>query len=470
MPLNTNWKAIADYYACSRSGDDANSGLDGANPKQSFDSVVALYTGSSFVTVLIRDGYYPSGTHQSEIGVHNIEADGLAVIDGANFNPFISFGNQNGGKHFSGVTFINVTGMTFNGTTDIRSLHYDNCVFYDCLNIQAFCRSTEYLNSKNLFISTFITFKSFQSGLDQKEVYRCTFVSSSIYSGNEREDSQDYLNCAFDEGSSFLYDIPNVLKINRFLNCAFESTPANGFRIEGVRLNDVTLNNDPNPLDVQYSDGEKFSGTYTSSTGHIYEFQNCFWSSNFLFSSTTKSIYTLQHSPIRSPLFNNNNFIGAYGLALFLDADDSSFDPVNGATLTNITNVNGDFVLDVGFNEGTVTSTEDLAHCITLPNLSTIEDFVNFSLEGFNFFNGEWVDRENYDPISNQEVRLTYLVKVYDEDGLSWGNFIEFELNQPLDIDDQGRGNGNVDFDFDNSSPIVGRRFAVQFVVRDNGV
>ena len=104
-----------------------------------------------------------------------------------------------------------------------------------------------------------------------------------------------------------------------------------------------------------------------------------------------------------------------------------------------------------------------------MPFSTSISEFVEFSLQGFNFFNGEWVDVANYVNPTNLEVRLTYKVSVYDEVGLSWSSFVEYEINSALEKDGGGLGNGNINATMTSLGDLVGRIFRVQMNIRDDG-
>ena len=225
-----------------------------------------------------------------------------------------------------------------------------------------------------------------------------------------------------------------------FGDCGFESN-GTAATIDGVRIDDVQINSDLDTIGNTYASNERFSGTATINAGLANErtatFFNCFYTDDPLFNNESIGDYTLQPA---SPLVNNLNIIGRYPVALPLNAQSAPFTDA-GASYTNVTPTGTKFILDVGQTEGTVTSTDSLSNCITLPFNTSLNDAIQV-FGTFLYNQGEWIDRENYNPATNPEVRLTWQFSILDENTLLWSPFIDFEVGLPLETDNAGLGNG----------------------------
>lgn len=467
MALNTNWRALgATYYTSGRDGDDANIGNE-SNPFATIGKYVSLMSNNG-VTLSLRNGavYNEGGFDVTAVGIYSgkgikLLGDGFSVVDGSGFFPFLR-GSVTQGFNFSfdNITLFNINTLTA-GQTGFRSTSYENCKIFDSVNVDLGAES-----KNNLFVRTSIN--QIYSGIAQT-YFRNTFADCQINILGIRSsvniDGHDFLNCAFDSGTSINNNGGTVSY--SLSNCAFES----GFVLDGTDLKNFILNGDSSNISTEYTDGEKFSGTITVGSKTI-TFTNCFWTDDMGFNASTKDVYTLSNSP-QSKLLNGFNVIGAFGLGVFIDSANQCFDPVNsGVSIdANITRnlVTGNFDINTSAG-GLVRSTDDPTKAIILPFSTSISEFVEFSLQGFNFFNGEWVDDDNYNDPTNLEVRLTYKVSVYDEIGLTWSAFKEYEINQALQNDSGGLGNGNVDADMSALGDVIGRVFRVEFFLRDNGI
>ena len=235
-------------------------------------------------------------------------------------------------------------------------------------------------------------------------------------------------------------------------------------QVFGGNIKDVTLSGDIDTIGNTYASNERFSGTVTIGAAVI-TFTNCFYTDDPLFNNSAIGDYTLTPA---SPLVNGLNIIGRYSVALPLNAQSAPFTDA-GASYTNVTPTGTKFILDVGQTEGTVTSTDSLTNCITLPFPTTVSEAVQ-AFGTFLYNQGEWIDKENYNPATNQEVRLTWEFSALDENTLIWGPFVNYEVGLPLETDNAGLGNGNVNADMADLGAITAKRFRVRFTIRTNGV
>ncbi|NQZ74672.1 MAG: hypothetical protein HRT61_00925 [Ekhidna sp.] len=467
MPLSTNWRQSGDFYLSSRDGDDLNSGTAQNAPKQTLAETFALWSNVDAANIIVRSGYY---TYDNSIvsGSHNLISDGLTVLDGSGIFPVINFGDDDVGKHFEGWYIINCDTIKGDGQIRSRCVTFSKCVVKDSINLDLRANPTHQI-TLNMFINCSVAFKVIYASNNH---FRNTFINTSIEVDYAISENQNFGNSYFSEDSSLtVIGSSNTVVFN---NCGF-GQDVSGFTIGGTQIGSITLNGDSNPISTEYSDGQVFSGTYVDGSGNAFIFNNSFYVADPLFTDSTNELFYLQNTPTQSRLYNSNNIVGRYGLGELLNCNHPHFDAGNGANYANVScNVGtGHFELTTnpailqGFVEGAV----DVQYAVDLGAVVTITDEILFSLLGFNFFNGEWVDDANYQAGVNDEVRLTFQLQIWNENTASWGAIQFFEINQAPTVDGSGRGNGNVDVDFANESAISGRylRFA-RISLRKDGV
>lgn len=459
MALEDNWIILRSLigaittptlFICQKSGNDANAG-NKATPKKTIE-----VNTSGSTRVQIRSGYYRPVTPITGV----LYFDGHVVIELADVL----------GNSANAVSFIaqQARGKVLNAS---YGGGYESTAIVSGLNID-FININRTGNNATSWGKCLILGGSIGNMVavppNQLQV-RNTFINLKI---NEVSSNTVFKGCFFDSDCWVKYSTNRNVTFN---SCAFES----GFIIQAATdLKSATLAGDGANIGTQYADGEKFSGTITNGTGTII-FQNCFWTDDPGFNNPAAGDYTLKVSP-QSKLFNQSNVIGCYGLHLVFDANHSAFDPGNsGVSYTNVTRTTGGspaFTL-TSPGEGTVVSTDDPTKCIDLGQETFLNQIVEW-INSFNYYNGDWVDRENYDAGVNDEVRLTWRVQIYDEnepeganDPANWSDWYEMELFTPIQLNSSNEGNGEpgVNLAAAFGSPTA-RRLRVEFTLRDNGV
>jgi len=236
----------------------------------------------------------------------------------------------------------------------------------------------------------------------------------------------------------------------------------------------LTLNGDSNTIVNTYADGEKFSGSVTVD-GLTVALNNCFWTADLGFYSPAAGDYRLR---LDSPLINGLDLIGCEPIASQFDSQHPAFDPSNaGVVLDNLTrNLDGSFDPVNASLPQRARSTEDPALAIRTARETELRDSI-LILADYQPFNGEGIDGDIYDPGLNDEVRPTYLVRVYDLNEpfgtnslLNWGPWIKLEWDMPGEVDGSGRGNGDVDADLSGLNPIIGQVFQFDITYQPSGV
>ncbi len=440
MSLSTNWRASTGRFISSRDGDDAT----GTGTKASPYKTIALMSNTGDNN--LRAGYYAGATLKDGniIGDGKVywDASGESVsrpitasftmqgVEAQNHLNLRTNNNLNGGgtNNYNDCIFKNVT-------TSGRVNNVDNCLVLDGSRI----RTRERDASTNFF--------------------RCTFISSLVERTTDTGTrTANYTLCFFSKGMTVAGNVDA-----NFNNCAFE---ANGTQTQvyGTGIKDITLSGDLDTIGNTYASNERFSGTATVG-GENLTFTNSFYTEDPLFNNEAIGDYTLTPA---SPLVNNLAIIGKYSVAIPLNAQSAPFTDA-GASYTNVTPTGTKFILDVGQTEGTVTSTDSLTNCITLPFPTTVSEAVQ-AFGTFLYNQGEWIDKENYNPATNPEVRLTWEFSALDENTLTWGPFVNYEVGLPLETDNAGLGNGNVNADMADLGAITAKRFRVRFTIRTNGV
>ena len=441
MSLSTNWRVLtgsADNYICSRSGNDAQAGTAGA-PYESLQN--------NFDELKYLRGVFPlSGNIFPSASSNNrIIGDGKVILLGNGFT-IDSSATNNVSYTFDNLCIFN-TILNVRNSADSSPSNVINCELHSCsFELKGQSASNRVANvSENLFKDCVIT----RGIYDTDFLTKCTFINTS-------SQMFKYRFCAFFEGSRLL------LSNKTFENCALHPTTAFGSSSE--QLQNATLLGDADTIGNTYADGEKFTGTATIG-GLSCTFTNCFYTINPAFNNVSIGDYTLTPA---SPLVNAGATIGKYTVGLPLNAQSPAFTDA-GASYTNVTPTGTKFILNVAQVEGTVTSTDSLTNCITLPFASTISQAVQ-AFGTFLYSQGEWIDKENYNPATNPEVRLTWEFAALDENTLLWGPFVEYEVGVGLETDNTGLGNGNVSANMQNLGAITAKRFRVRFTIRTNGV
>lgn len=438
MSLTTNWRVqtgAVDNYICSRSGSDSNTGTEGSP----YLTVQNNWSGTKY----IRGQFQCT----SNVGTASIFGDGFAYIN------------------FQGNSFTSIA----NSRNSIRDIFIDNVVHTNSSNASNFgtrflgCtirnssiqirRTSTGLNEFDTVINTnvFITNAS-TSGFVNSGVKKSTFIGCLNYDVIQNE------YCAF-SGCTITANTKSDTRT--FDNCAFSDDT---IWKSGDLFTSLTLNGDADTIGNTYASNERFSGTLVNG-GRTFVLTNCFYSNNLGFIG--ESINALSITPA-SPLVNGNAIIGSKPVGILLNAQSAPFTDA-GASYTNVTPTGTKFILDVGQTEGTVTSTDNLSTCITLPFATTVSEMVQ-AFGTFLYSQGEWIDKENYDPATNPEVRLTWEIAALDENTLLWGPFINYEVNTALEVDNSGLGNGNVNASMPDLGAITAKRFRIRFTIRTNGV
>ena len=430
MSLSTNWRASTGVFISSRDGDDATGDGSQATPYKSLIS--------SGGVINLRAGYY---TGQAQSGT--LIADGFVVWDAS--GELQSINNTTSRGNFTGVQFQNHNDLNTRALTTITS-EMNDCI---CFNVS--CADANYKE---------INFTLWHTGVlnldraDQgQRFFRDTWIS--VVFNLDRGADWSYINNFF-KGTAINYTtVTDIL----FSNSAFESLSINTQAIRNIQLDA-----DADTIGNTYASNERFSGTVTIGTAAL-TFTNCFYTDDPLFNNSAIGDYTLKPA---SPLVNGLSIIGKYSVALPLNAQSAPFTDA-GASYTNVTPTGTKFILDVGQTEGTVTSTDSLTNCITLPFPTTVSEAVQ-AFGTFLYNQGEWIDKENYNPATNPEVRLTWEFSALDENTLIWGPFVNYEVGLPLETDNSGLGNGNVNADMADLGAITAKRFRIRFTIRTNGV
>ena len=483
MALSTNWRVLSgisgsiDRYASQKDGDDLNAGTAQATPKENITDFLSISVG---LRIVIRSSYYNQGDFVHQQKTKEIIADGNTVLDGGGglINGFISSsGNLDIRTILRNIYILDYSNFS-NGSRAIL----EKCTIKNCNFSKADSDSTDltidYLSIiKSVFINSSVSVRGIDTSFlftGYSRVYnRCIFINSSFIIHKLYFCGVVNITNSFFDKDSNISEGTNPTKTWANLNltnCAFNLEGLNGTTILSDAIFDITLDGDATTITAEYPENELFSGTVTLD-GIVVTFTNCMWVTDPLFVDQANELFYLQAT---SPLFNNRNIIGKYGQGQLIDATHPQFNPLNvGVVLTDINVVGGNFELDTtgGNQVGSIVGSTDVTHAIDLGGLTTINEEVLFSMAGFNFFNGEWVDRLNYLSGSNDEVRLTYQIQLYDEVLNDWGGTYEFEINHNMTVDGSARGNGNVDIDFANEAPIQVRRFRfANITLRSNGV
>lgn len=486
MPLETNWrKKIQRFnsfvYCSEKDGSNSNSGLNESLPLQNFNGVFSLLNSLNTKSVQVRSGYYNEGDislPSSFGGFIDFISDGNSIIDGSGFSSFISVNQQNSRILFNGFIFQNVLKYNDLGST----LSLQECFIKDSsFNKSSSSNSSFNINCSRASNCTFLRSDISISYLDNTVsgiVFRCTFFDSSLYVIRVSPSSIPLSNSFFNKNSSIELGFGSSINSLEITNCAFQFD-SNGFSLDGTSIDLITLDGDLLTITNQYQEREKFSGSFTQN-GFTYLFFNCFWIQDPLFNSVENEDFTLQNTPIQSILFNENNIIGSKGLAQYFTGLSEPFNPSNSnVILQNVTvdPVTGSFDLNSGQTEFRVRSTDDPTKCIEIPQATTLEKEVFFSMLGFSFFNGEWIQQLPFDSVSNRKVRLDFLISIYDEsepngsnNPLNFSPFYDMEINQNIQLDSSMRGSGNIDADMQSLGNINGKRFIVDFIFRTDGI
>ena len=438
MSLATNWRiqtGNADEYICSRSGNDANTGTE-ANPYLSIEN---NWAGTKYIR----------GQFQcvSNVGSADIFGDGFAYIN------------------FQGNTFASTANLrnTIKGIFIDNVSHVNNSQFATVGNVFVDCTirnsSLELKRTQDL-INEFLTV--INSNVNIKSVTAPTFVNSEVRKSTFKNcPSYDVVKSEYCAFSGCTITANTITDTRTFDNCGFSDDT---IWKDASLLTSLTLNGDANTIGNTYASNERFSGSLVND-GITFVFTNCFYSNDLGFIG--ESIDCLSITPA-SPLVNGNAIIGSKPVGLLFNAQSAPFTDA-GASYTNVTPTGTKFVLNTGQTEGTVTSTDSLSNCITLPFATTVSDIVE-AFGTFLFSQGEWIDKENYNPATNPEVRLTWEFAALDENTLLWGPFINYEINTPLEVDNSGLGNGNVNASMPDLGAITAKRFRIRFTIRTNGV
>ena len=458
MSYTTNWRAIAaGKFISKRDGSNANAGTKAA-PYETLQKGLST-NGNNY----IRNGFYLEGDFLIGDGDTLVEGDGLPEW---NAEPFASawvqaplVGNyENEIKGFLLRKWANVS------SSDKVNFAFNNVEAYEC-NLRLHKAS-----SYNLFSDCYILRDNgFTNAVAAfGDVEKSTFINTIIQHTFSLIFGQGkYIECVFNNISSMI----NNASTFPFQRCAFEDNGIDGFTIDGLRLVTKTLQGDANPIGLQYSNGEKFSGTFFTPGGSI-SFIDCFWSPSMGWNSPANGDYTLNHLPL-SKLFNSGNQIGAYNIHYYIDSNHPAYLVANGASYTNIEkNVDGSFTISLGFNVGVIESTLNPIFAFALPQLTTISEAVKFIIDSSPVI-GEGLDTNNYPTNTRYDYELVY----YDESEpnglnnmLNWSPWVLLEANSPASTDNLDIGNGHLDVDFTTVSPLTFRRFALRITLRTNGV
>jgi hypothetical protein len=302
---------------------------------------------------------------------------------------------------------------------------------------------------------------------------RCSFINittfniSSPTGATINEPTFNYNRCYFQNvnlvASEGTNNVGNVI-IN-FSNCAFKDD----VNIYGTVISDASR--------LGTLDGVKTTKTIVDGLITI-NFTDCFWTSDAGFNNETLGDYSLKPSPNQSILYNGGAIIGYKGIEYTFDASHEAFDSLNSSGVTidaGITqDVNaGTFTLTTG-TEGSVTSTNDITKCITLPIAlpltEAIKVFGTFNYKDAFLSSGELVDKTIFVATTNEEVRYVVEIQYLDEGTSQWNNtWINIELDNILGVETDGiLGNGSPDFDIANGGALVARRFRIRFTLRNN--
>ncbi len=468
MALSTNWRYTGNKYMCGKSGSDASAGSTSAPYKtlaQIISSLSSTQTGIVRSCIIYLTASIDVGTK-----ILTLISDGLTYLNLASNTIYTSsstlgvvtyqnFYIDNGTLQSSRNTGISLTSV----------MSYINCILKGVL-LDLYGSGAE-MNTC-LVLSSTVWIGQTQTGAIPKAT-RSTFIATTFTTGSTSNlaaaSNVVFSGCFFDKTSYMNLSGRTIT----FINCAFESNGTDFIiNVNGTNKNikAVQLVSDVANIGTTYADAQHFSGSLTNGAGTI-TFTNCFWTATPGFNDSANSDYTLKISPIAN-LFNNANIIGAYGLYKRFDCNDEAFNPARtGVSYSGVTRNTGagTFDLTTPGTPGTVTSSSDPDYAITLPNATTLSSFVNW-VGNFNFYNGDWVDKANYSAGVNDEVRMTYRVKVYDDNTSTWSSWYEIEMFQPVRIDGSSKGNGDIAATMTSLTAITGKRFQIEFTLRDDGV
>lgn len=444
MSLATNWRGTGGLAFCSRSGDDATGDGSNALPYLTFDGRwgVDFRLRGQFILGASQDLDAASAVRKI------IQGDGYARIEGNGFN--FNVGGNSPRYFFRDIAF---EGCNFNFSGSQRRLGFESCIISNS-TITDIAYASDYP-----FDSCIVNTCSINSslGLSLCRPNKSTFYNSD-FTGEASLTYCALLDCTFDNDDYTL-----------------ENSAVSNLTIDGTLVENLTLDGDIDTIGNTYADGEKFSGTFTG-VGYTITFTDTFYSADLGFLDVAKGDFRIDPTSL---LLNNLTIIGSEPVGVHFDSNNNAFDPANsGVGYTNVTRntVDGSFDLTAPAVEGTVTSTDDPSLCLTLPFAVRVDRAVQI-FGTFLYGQGEWIDKENYDPGVNDEVRLTLEIQVYDENEpngagspTNFSDWIEVEAQTPFEVDAAGLGNGNVNADMTALSGIVGKRFRVRFTIRTNGV
>ena len=428
---------------CQVSGNDLNPGT----PADPYQTIAALGVDNG----TLRAGFYAEGDIIRNVNLNatgnRIIADGYVVIDATGFSESFKktgfIGDTRSSVQLIGIELRNSIENTLNFSAN-------NSRFFDCVSLRLVFHVNKTLFSrfKNLYKNITACRQAAQDG--SALLIRETYINTT-FTQHDTNNEVTYNLCAF-ETVSFPGNIATI-----FQNCAFD-----GVSFNGTDIKNITLSGDGNTIGNLYADGEKFSGTFANGTETV-TLTNCFWTDDMLFNEPAANDYTIQ---LASPLLNGGNIIGAYDVGFRITPADSAFDPVNGATLTNIDRVAGVLSISSGFSSGTCETTQNLAHALELPLEATISRAVQF-FGMFALGNYDGIDKDGYVAGVSDQVRRTYEISFYNENTLVWSPFYEMEIWQAVELDISSRGNGNVDADMNALGAATFKIFALRITLQE---
>jgi hypothetical protein len=478
MALSTNWFETGQAYISETDGDEANSGLTQALPKKILKQA---NLGGTPSTTVLRSGVYVLGigddlnlsqrTLSGDSGNARVYCDNINLIDG---------GNAGFATHYKNLKIYNID-IIDHTVASLGSPVRGNVIFTntELNNVITFKYSSKYGDNTNVF-STNSLFKNvstytylYTAGVASVQTTlffkRCSFININTFNLSTPSFSYDehtfnYIRCYFQtvnivaSGGS---NGPVPLTIN-FNDCAFKD--------------DVNIYGTNIQTRLGTADGVKATTTINVDNITI-NFTNCFWTATPGFNNEAGGDYSLMPSPSQSILYNNASIIGYKGIEYTYDSTHPAFNIANsGVSIdANIGTLGGLFTLDSG-TTGTVTSTDDITQCITLPFATPLTDaikvFGNFSYINAPLDTAERVDRDIFTATTNEEVRYTIEIQYLDEITELWnGSWLDIELDniRGVETDNVNVGNGSPDFDISTGNPIEARRFRVRFTIRNNG-
>lgn len=464
MPiLKDNWFVTAvdnPLYICQKSGDDLDVG-DREFPKQTLN-------GTIFDTGLpkdngIRSGLYLLTASLGFLGISFVGDSENVTIDGQGlYSIGFSTAPANGELRFFNCTVknvVNIHGRAFGGIANGTTWY--NCTVEDCTLVE-YGRDivTGEITQKTVFKDVVtVTHKAQQANNTGAEFERLTFDNITTYDFQSSVDRL-YTQCWFG-GGDFLSENTGTGTVT-FKDCAL---------LKDTMLFDgslLQLFGDAGNIQAEYTDGQKFSGTYTTPiNSSVIIFTDCFWTADPGFITDTHIL-----TPA-SKLVNGGVFIGRYNAGSVFDANHIAFDPANNAIYNGIDRNTpaGTLTQTVPGVTGDFQTSDNPATALKLDTNITMTDAIRFF--GTFLQPTEVIDKAVFNDPANLEVRRTFELWAYNYVLEEWIDTLEIEAGNiyGVETDSLGVGNGDVSVDVTTLAPLSGYdTFMIKGWLRTDGV